>query len=556
MIQMNVQANAGDTEERFGRYRILSPLAEGGMAQVHLAVKDGAESICVLKRLRLAVSDNAVTSLRFEREANLIAQLSHPNIAQVTDAGRENNCFYIAMEYIAGKDVEAMMHTLMDGGRMMPYVASIYIGLQTLKALAYAHDATDAFGKTLDLVHRDLSPRNIMISYDGEIKVIDFGLARGKIDDFKTAPGMLMGTLRYISPEQALAIGVDARSDLYTISVLLWEMLTGRFLVEAEKTTDILKQVVHEVPLPVSEFNSNLPRELDAVIKKGLAKELEDRWGSAQEYYDALYEAAGALTRLDIKDMGLFARQLFPHDYAQVQNQSAQFRSESVEAIEKTVAQEVIMPTRTSFVIPKRPLPSTPSASAALPQSLEDFVAGPQQARLPSARQCITWVLCLAILGSAAYIGTRFLEQVVKSSPPPSEKILVSPTPSNTIRAVQRKSADLPSPALKAPRLRPVIPTKNKALPTKKTGSKSKPSVPSLKQLSALQRLRIQALALEAHAFDEMKWTKVLDGIKTQSQKLRTQGEIRRINRLARKGMAFQKPQYFLRAIDELERVQ
>ena len=235
------------------------------MAQVYLAQKDGSPDICVLKQLLGELAGHATAGKRFYREAHVASYLSHPNIARTIDAGFEDDAFCIAMEFISGRDVESMMHLLMRQGRMLPYEVSLAVTLGVLDGLAYAHDALDPEGNRLEVVHRDLSPRNIMLSFDGEVKIIDFGLARGRVDDFKTAPGMILGTLRYVSPEQAVADPIDRRSDLYSIAVVLYEMLTGRPLVSDGKPLEVLTEVVNRVPSLLSEMNPHLPIELDDV---------------------------------------------------------------------------------------------------------------------------------------------------------------------------------------------------------------------------------------------------------------------------------------------------
>jgi hypothetical protein len=305
---------------RFGRYTVLAPLAVGGMAQVHLAVRDGSDEICVLKRLLGSMLEHDTASIRFEREAHLAAQLTHPNVARVLDAGREGEVFYMTMEYIAGKDAEAMAHALMRGGRMLPFAVGMAIGLGVLDGLAYAHAAVDPAGRPMRIVHRDLSPRNMMVGFDGVVRIIDFGLARAQIDDFRTRPGMLMGTLRYVSPEQAMAApGLDHRSDLYTLSVVLWELLTGRILVRDGEVTEILKQVVHDRPGLVHELNPSLPPALGPVIARGLEKRAEDRWPDAASYAAALRAAAPELTKTAPRSIGQFVASYFPEDYERVQ---------------------------------------------------------------------------------------------------------------------------------------------------------------------------------------------------------------------------------------------
>jgi hypothetical protein len=165
-------------------------------------------------------------------------------------------------------------------------------------------------------VHRDLSPRNMMVSFSGEVKIIDFGLVRGNLDRNKTQPGMLLGTLRYVSPEQAMTTPVDRRSDLYTLSVVLHEMLTGRIIVPDGKPVDVLRHVVRERPQPVTALNPSLPKALDDVIARGLSKRAEDRWPDARTYSDALREAAGQLAGCEASKLGEFVRFLFKNDEA------------------------------------------------------------------------------------------------------------------------------------------------------------------------------------------------------------------------------------------------
>ena len=287
------------------------------MAQVHVAQRTGSDKICVLKRLKVSLADRDINVKRFAREAHVVAHLRHPRIAQVTDAGTVDNAIYMAMEFIPGKEAEAIMLHLLRTGRMMPYGASILIALATLDGLAYAHDAKDAKGEALELVHRDLSPRNVMVRFDGDVKIIDFGLARGNLDDFKTAPGMIMGTLRYMSPEQAMSVPVDRRSDLYSLSVWLWELLAGRLLlgqVEQNDWRPILAAVMNDVPPPLHTFNPNVPKALSDVVARGLAKRPDDRWQTAEQMQAALREAAGPLAATTPEQMAGFLGQHFGNE--------------------------------------------------------------------------------------------------------------------------------------------------------------------------------------------------------------------------------------------------
>ncbi|MBI4821806.1 MAG: protein kinase [Deltaproteobacteria bacterium] len=311
---LQVEKNQERIPDRLGRYAILKSLARGGMAQVYVAQKDGADEICVLKQLLVELEEHETAAKRFHREAHVASFLIHPNIARVTDAGMQGDAFCIAMEFIAGKDVETMMHTLMRDGRMLPHEVSLAVALGALEGLSYAHDATDPSGEPLGLVHRDLSPRNIMLSFSGDVKLIDFGLAHGRLDDFKTAPGMILGTLRYVSPEQAMTQAVDRRSDLYSLGVVLHEMLTGRFLVPHGKPVEVLKAVVGKPAPTLSELNPHLPKAMDAVLLKALDKDPSRRFQSAAEFSRALRGAAGALAETPPEMLGDFVEQMFPED--------------------------------------------------------------------------------------------------------------------------------------------------------------------------------------------------------------------------------------------------
>ncbi len=303
---------------RIGRYRILAKLAEGGMARVYVAQRDGAPGICVLKQLLGDLEGNDIAATRFRREAHVASYLLHPNIARVSDAGdAEDGTFYIAMDFIVGKDIESMAHAMLGRQRLLPYPVTLTAITGILAGLEYAHDAVDPTGQPMSLVHRDLSPRNMMLTFDGTAKVIDFGMAKGKFDSFKTSPGMVLGTLRFVSPEQALAQQVDARSDLYSVAVVLHELLTGHMVVRpAVKPVDMMRAVVNDPVPALSSLNPNLPRALDAVIAKGLAKQAKDRWQTAGEFRAALIEAAPEWCNTPGATLGEFMREQFPEDVA------------------------------------------------------------------------------------------------------------------------------------------------------------------------------------------------------------------------------------------------
>jgi serine/threonine-protein kinase len=295
--------------ERVGRYVLLKPMGRGGMAEVFLARRDGSSELCVLKKIRDEKSTEHLARAR--REANILSQLHHPAIARLVDAGVDGDRFFIVLELIRGRTLRAILDRLIGlAGPPMPAAVAIRVAVSVLEGLAYAHALRDAEGRPLDLVHRDLSPSNIMLTEDGRARIIDFGIASGKLDDFRTSPGVVLGTMRYLSPEQALSKPIDRRSDLYTLGVVLYEMLAGVPVVERQKRDDILERVVRKEPEPFTLLAPHLHPGLWPVVSKALAKDPKQRYAEAAEFRSALV-ASGASIAGD-SDVASFLRACFP----------------------------------------------------------------------------------------------------------------------------------------------------------------------------------------------------------------------------------------------------
>src|SRR5688572_2889976 len=342
------------------------------MAKVWVALKDGAADVCVLKQLHVQLEQNSEAAKRFIREANIASQLIHPSIAKIVDAGLEGTRFSLAMEFIAGQTVEAMVTKAKEKGGILPLEITIPIVLQSLEALAYAHELRDPDGSRLGIVHRDLSPRNIMLNYAGQVKLIDFGIAKGDVDEYKTAAGVLMGTPYYMSPEQARALPVDKRSDIYTLGAVFFEMLTGKRLVQAKGRAKILMSVARQLAPPVSSVNPNVPSALDPVLAKALSKKPDERYTSAEDFASALRLASegAAFTAPDV--LGAFLRELFPQGESKAAAMVTRARAllgdaPPVEATRVAGGSDPVMPspltrggadsrTRTGYVDPSHPM--------------------------------------------------------------------------------------------------------------------------------------------------------------------------------------------------------
>ncbi len=328
---------AAFSPRKLGRYTLLKDCGSGGMARVYLALRDGAEDISVIKLLKKEAWNKPNVARRFQREAYLASRLDHPNVARVFDAGLQDETFCMVSEFVAGKSIAELRSELYHRQEPFPYRFILHIIKQSLSGLAHIHSAKDTDGSALRLVHRDLSPRNIMLSYDGEVKIIDFGLAAADIGDFQTAHGTLLGTFPYISPEHARGRPVDGRSDLYSLCVILYESITGLAYIERKSPGDMLKQIV-QGPLPApNAFQPNVPGGLRTVIIKGLAKNPDERWSSAQEFRDALELAGGPLGECAPAELGQFLRRLF-EAHAEEMSSVINFYEEGGEGARTTLA--------------------------------------------------------------------------------------------------------------------------------------------------------------------------------------------------------------------------
>jgi beta-lactam-binding protein with PASTA domain/predicted Ser/Thr protein kinase len=261
-----------------GRYRIISRLGSGGMADVYLAEDTQLGRKVALKLLYRRFAEDAEFVERFRREASSAAGLQHPNIVQVFDRGRWDGTYYIAMEYLEGRNLKQIVR---DHGALEPALA-VDLVIQILKAARFAHRR--------GVVHRDIKPHNVIVDEEGRAKVTDFGIARAGASEM-TETGSIMGTAQYLSPEQAQGHPVDSRADLYSIGIVLYELLTGALPFDAESPVTIALKQVTEEPVPPMRLNPAVSPALDAVVMRALRKEPGERFQDAEEFIAALESA-------------------------------------------------------------------------------------------------------------------------------------------------------------------------------------------------------------------------------------------------------------------------
>jgi serine/threonine protein kinase len=281
------------SDETLGRYSLIRKIATGGMAEIWLAASDGPEGFrkkLVVKRILPNLAEDEEFVRMFLDEARIAARLNHPNIAQIFDLGEADGSYYIAMEYVPGKDLRRVYQDSVKAQSVLPVPLTLRILVESAKALDYAHHATDEQGQPLAIVHRDVSPQNILVTYQGGIKVVDFGIAKAADQATHTRSGVLKGKYSYMSPEQAAGDPVDKRTDVFALGIVGYELSTGFRLFKRDNEVLTLQAVRDcKVPLP-SSVNSDVPRGLDAILMKALARRPDARFATAGQLAFALEE--------------------------------------------------------------------------------------------------------------------------------------------------------------------------------------------------------------------------------------------------------------------------
>ncbi|MDZ4696402.1 MAG: serine/threonine-protein kinase [Deltaproteobacteria bacterium] len=273
--------------ERFGRYVLLEKIGVGGMAEVFRAVAPGTggfRRVLVLKRILPAMSRDARFVEMFIDEAKISALISHPNVVQVFEFGQIEGSHFLAMEYVHGRNLSAVMAKLADLGRTSPPDVIAEIIRQAALGLNHAHSMTGAEGKTLGIIHRDVTPANLMLGFNGAVKVLDFGIARAaeEVKETRTQAGSVKGKVAYLAPEQINRQPVDHRSDLFALGIVLHECLTGRRLFKADNALAAMKAIL-DMPIPLpSSMNPDVPPKLDKVVMRALQRKPELRYSSGK----------------------------------------------------------------------------------------------------------------------------------------------------------------------------------------------------------------------------------------------------------------------------------
>jgi serine/threonine-protein kinase len=283
---------------RLGRYEVLTRLASGGMAAVYVARALGVagfERLFAVKVLHPHLAHEQEFITMFLDEARLAARIRHPNVVPTTDISDTQDAgYYLVMDYIEGDHLGALLQRAYKLGARLPFPISLRIMVDALEGLAAAHALTDESGRRINLVHRDVSPHNVMVSTDGIARITDFGVAKAEVRLSTTRQGQFKGKLAYMAPEHASTGEADQRSDLFSIAIILWECLTGTRLFRAENQAATLNKIcIEPIPMPSSVDPALEP--FDTVLARGLARDLDERYQTAEEFAEAIEERADAL---------------------------------------------------------------------------------------------------------------------------------------------------------------------------------------------------------------------------------------------------------------------
>lgn len=357
------------TPERIGRYELCFELASGGMASVYLARIDGAsgfEKLVALKRIHRHLAKEKGYIEMFLDEAKIAARITHPNVCSVFDFGEADGEYYLAMEYLVGEPLSRLCSRVARDqsqrrDRLLPLRMARIIA-DACEGLHAAHELKDANGDLLHVVHRDVSPRNLFVTYNGAVQVVDFGIASARERLHHTSTGQVKGTFAYMAPEQLTANPVDRRVDVWALGVSLWEMVAVKRLFRRDTTANTIHAVLYDEIPPPSDYRAQVPKAIDAIVMKALARDPSDRWQTAREMSRALREFLASRSELmGPAELSEWMGEVFPQGEARKSQlmEVARLGQESVPAIR--VAEDERTLTATGLiadqVLPLRSLP-------------------------------------------------------------------------------------------------------------------------------------------------------------------------------------------------------
>lgn len=306
--------------EQFGKYLLLEKVAAGGMAEIYLArsgAANGLNKFFAIKRILPQYSTNDEFVAMFKEEAKVAINLNHNNVVSIYDFGVEQSQFFLVMDYVEGRNLRQIINELKKTNKYFTIDQALFLIKETAAGLDHAHRCTDSTtGRPLNITHRDMSPQNIMVSFEGEVKVIDFGIAKAETDGEATKAGTLKGKFSYMSPEQAEGQPIDPRTDVFALGIVLWELLANDRLFTGSNEAVILRKVRDcQIP-PIRKINPTVPQELERIVMKALAKDRNVRYQTAANFHRDLNRFLNTqYPEFSPQDFSLFVRECFKTAY-------------------------------------------------------------------------------------------------------------------------------------------------------------------------------------------------------------------------------------------------
>ncbi len=479
-------------ERRLGRYTLHGEIASGGMATVHfgrLAGQGGFSRIVAIKCMHRHLADDPEFRAMFLDEARLAARIRHPNVVSTIDIGESDEGMYLVMEYVTGESLASLLRASSRSGERIPSSIGVRIVIDALYGLHAAHVATDDAGKPLSIVHRDVSPQNILVATDGHARVLDFGIAKAAGRSHTTRDGQLKGKFRYMAPEQIRDAPVSARTDVYAASVVLWELLTGQPLFKGSNDAAVVARVLEGVVAPPSKLVPSVPPELDAIVARGLAREPDDRFPSAEAMAEALEGLSHSTTA---RQVGAWV--------GHVAGEVIRRRAEQIALIEgapSTPGLVVAAPTpgprtETSTLEVQAPEAKT-EVRLTTPTATEPPKRGPGAAMVAAL---VAGTALLGVLAAFAFVGVRGPAPSASSRATPGESTTAVPPASDTTAVSEEPSAPVAPAAPSSPPSASAQPT---TLPQRPHTRPSAPAAPNCKppyymDPSGIRRVKPQCL--------------------------------------------------------------
>lgn len=442
---------------RFGKYLLVEKLATGGMAQLYRAKiigVEGFEKFIAIKQIlpHLAHEEELITS--FIDEAKLAALLNHQNVVQIYDFGSMEDSYFITMEYLFGRDLRAVNAKAKEKGTPVSLENALYLISKVCAGLDYAHKLKDFQGKSLNIIHRDISPQNVFLTYEGDVKIVDFGIAKAASQSTITQVGMIKGKVAYMSPEQAAGKAIDHRSDIFATGILLYELVAGGRMFKGDDTLQILSKVREAEFTPLGTLKGGLPEKLYDIVAKALAKEPEDRYQSLADMQADIEEC---IFRLNLRPSGRslaeYLKILFAED---IEAEGKRMADAAGAGAASDRAQEAEAERRSVDVPPAQEPPAS-KAEPALPAKAAPKVrpkpAEPAKGGKKGALAAVAGVAVLALLGGGYFLMGKGKGPAGTTAPAPAAQAPVSAPAAPQAPPPQAASAappSAPSPAAEA----------------------------------------------------------------------------------------------------------